>query len=509
MNGTPKFSTGSSTLAGRSGQPEFAQWTSAINTPPVLAGAPQAVANPPESAFSKLAYLFLLGFLFVSTSRILDFTAPRLHLPLILAVSSALLTFISCGFSGAISTTVGRLMGLYTLWFILCVPFSQWKGGSFEVLVDTLSRSVLVFIMVTSAANTLKRVHVLMAIIGSGIVVTMVIALVMNAQSAGRLTMMVGQYTNPNDLAQVMLLGMCLFPLLGIWLESTVLKIVSYFMILPFLYTVFLTGSRGGLLTAIIVSALVTLFASPGKKLVFILVFPLLGISLLTVSDSARVRLNTLINNTATVEDTDETEQALESTSARMLTLQQSLQLTLQNPIFGVGPGVFQAAAADMRGADGKKALWVETHNAYTQVSSETGIPGAIFFCGAVLMSLIGLMRIRMRTNDIPQLKELNQITNFLLLGFLTFSITSLFSSMAYSFLFWMLLGLCATTISVAERELAAFQAARTIVPRRPAPAKATLAALSGKPTFAPRPATRVTLSGRIKPVRNPAGTQS
>lgn len=459
-----------------------------LKPPPAAHFAP---APRPASPLSGAAFFFLLGFVFLATSRILDFTAPGLHLPLIFAVLALVLTAASEGLAGVLSTTVGKLMGLYAAWFLLCIPFSQWKGGSLNVLTDQFSRSLLVFAMVTASVNTAKRVQALMAVIGSGLAVSMVISLAQNARIDGRLTMTLGQYANPNDLAQAMLLGMCFLPMLGVWRNSRFLKIAAYLTAIPFLYATFLTGSRSGLLTLALMAVAAVLFVSPAKKILLIVALPMLGLGLLSVSESARVRIKTLLNDGEVKTYSEET--AVASTEARLTTLKQSLQLTVENPLFGVGPGVFQAAAADLQKDEGRRAFWVETHNAYTQVSSETGIPGAIFFCGAVLLVLARSFRLWRSTAQREAYRGWNLTVGCFVTGFFTFAVTSLFSSVAYGALFWMLIALGATVVQVTERGLATGHAP----PLRPA----------SFPWAVPAPSqaiagTRVTLSGRIKSVR-------
>ncbi len=68
--------------------------------------------------------------------------------------------------------------------------------------------------------------------------------------------------------------------------------------------------------------------------------------------------------------------------------LRQSIQMTFEHPIFGVGPGVFAAASWDERKRAGIGAGNAQvTHNTYTQISSETGIPGFFFFIATVFLS--------------------------------------------------------------------------------------------------------------------------
>jgi O-antigen ligase len=151
------------------------------------------------------------------------------------------------------------------------------------------------------------------------------------------------------------------------------------------------------------------------------------------------------------------TEQiAAASQRGRMQTLIQSIVLTAENPLFGVGPGIFSAAAAEESQEEGRRALWVETHNAYTQVSSELGIPGLIFFVGAVGGCINGLLRVRKKAAELPQFQEIHGTATWLLLAFLAFAFTSFFSSVAYQLYFSMLIGTCASGIIAMERELSA-----------------------------------------------------
>ena len=41
---------------------------------------------------------------------------------------------------------------------------------------------------------------------------------------------------------------------------------------------------------------------------------------------------------------------------------------------------MFAVASSDLAKAEGDPALWQQTHNTYTQVSSETGLPGLVIY---------------------------------------------------------------------------------------------------------------------------------
>ncbi len=54
------------------------------------------------------------------------------------------------------------------------------------------------------------------------------------------------------------------------------------------------------------------------------------------------------------------------------------------HPLFGVGPDQFAAAVSQEAAGDGQQVPWLGTHNTYTQVSSECGIPALIFYVAVI-----------------------------------------------------------------------------------------------------------------------------
>ena len=454
-----------------------------------------------ESALSKQAYWSLLVFVFFATSRLLDFTLAGLHLPLIVSVYAASCAFISAGPFSAFATNVGKFMGLYTIWFVVSIPFSQWRGGSFQVLTSDLLKSFLLFVTVICTINSARRVRGIMLVFSLGTIVAMALALYFNDRhTGGRLALPSGQLGNPNDLAQAMMLGMFFLPVWAFGRErpNKLVLGLSYLVMLLFAYVIFATASRGVLLSVMMVAGIIFWRAGFVRKILLGSLFLSLIVGLLSISDTARKRLTTLYSEDESTQVTNTLEERAESsTEARVLTLKQSIVLTLQNPLFGVGPGNFESAAAAQRDAEGQRALWVETHNSYTQISSEIGIPGLLFFCCAIGFSLTGLFRIH-RYGSEPLLIAVSRL---LLVAFLGFLLTAMFSSTAYHFMFWFLIALCASCIAIRPEKLVFSPAAPAAAPVPFPP----LPSAPSPPAFikAPAQATRVTLSGRIRPVRD------
>jgi O-antigen ligase len=77
------------------------------------------------------------------------------------------------------------------------------------------------------------------------------------------------------------------------------------------------------------------------------------------------------------------------SSEERKALLIQSLKMTFTHPIVGVGPGDFSFVSWDERKATtGIGGESLVSHNTYTQISSETGLPGFFVFAATVVLSL-------------------------------------------------------------------------------------------------------------------------
>ena len=421
------------------------------------AAAPKSLRTPRATSadpVSQAGFLVLLIFVFCSACRVFDFVLIGLHIPMILSVIAAAFTLLGGGLQAAFRTRVGKLMCLFTVWIIVCIPFSSWKGGSFALLQETWSKTFLVFLMVAGSATSLVRVRQMTTAIALGAGTAGALGVWLGYRSYERLSLPGGYLSNANDFAQVLLVGMCFLPVILANSKSIVRRIIVAIGTVFFLYVILSTGSRAALLTAVLVAALVALHASPMRKVAFVAAFLAIGLGALVLAPRAmRDRLATLLGGDQ--EDMTTLQQvAVDSAAGRKDMLIDSIILTLKHPLFGVGPGQFQSAEAAYTHTQGKRALWLETHNAYTQVSSETGIPGLLIFGAAVWTCLVGLARFRKIARKNPRLQAMYGIVNPLWLGFLAFAVTSFFSSVAYQVYFSLLLGLSAAAIAASEREL-------------------------------------------------------
>jgi O-antigen ligase len=174
------------------------------------------------------------------------------------------------------------------------------------------------------------------------------------------------------------------------------------------------------------------------------------------------------------------TSEAVESTEIRTLVLKESLLYTLAHPVFGVGPGMYSAFQhADSRQQGAPRGHWMATHNTYTQLSCECGVPALVFY----LIALVGCVRISSRLRHVsgfPGAEQLASAAYWLNASLITYAISSAFASMGYTFVLPALAGL---TVGL-ER---AVEAARAAAPK-PAPAHSLPSLRAAAGLTSPRP---------------------
>src|SRR5258708_29552571 len=108
--------------------------------------APAPVYSPGGiSGFQRLGFIILVLYLFLIYSRIFDVKFGRLHIPGISYRVILVMVLLSQAFITALKTNIGRAMLGFTVWFILAIPSSLWKGGSVALLVDSWLPSFVIF----------------------------------------------------------------------------------------------------------------------------------------------------------------------------------------------------------------------------------------------------------------------------------------------------------------------------------------------------------------------------
>jgi len=259
-------------------------------------------------------------------------------------------------------------LGLFVMQLWLTVPFSPvYRRGAFNVVLD-FSKVLPLVIAIYGAVRSMKRLYWIVLVQAASVAAIAISSIVKAHISAGRLQgALFGMYDNPNDLAFVIDLGLPLCLALALITRSYWQKLAWTVAMLAMIYTVFRTASRGGAI-ALVVLALVCLWrlGVKSRRFGFLLLVPAAMMVLWLYSGNAlRERFEQTNVDPAVNKD-----EAAGSAQQRQELFFRSLKVTAEHPLFGVGPGNFEEVSGS----------WHETHNSYTQISAEGGIPAFLLY---------------------------------------------------------------------------------------------------------------------------------
>jgi O-antigen ligase len=109
------------------------------------------------------------------------------------------------------------------------------------------------------------------------------------------------------------------------------------------------------------------------------------------------------------------------------------------------------AAASDEQGKKGELADWRGTHNSYTQVSSEAGLPGLVFYVAVIVICLRMNYRLYRQVAGRKGLEDYAGLSYCLLLSIIIYAIGTFFFHIAYSSYLPILAGMSVATNLVAQ----------------------------------------------------------
>lgn len=319
----------------------------------------------PKGSLLSLTYVGVLLFCLVYFFRPEDFISFLQNIPLAkvtgaIAVSSLFLAL----FSGAVRfCTEIKLMSAFFLWCAATIPFSAWRAGSFSIIVLDLSKMLIVAFAVIASATTWSRLRRLMEIQTLAMLALAYMSFTQD-RHGDRMFGVGAMLADPNDLA----LNLCVvLPFCVAFIFSTDSKILKLFWAVAALTSVagiVATFSRGGFLALLVV--LFTLWRrfclTPRSMLVVLAGLAIVLTSLVVIAPSSYFdRMQTIIHV-----DNDQ-EGSAQQRRGLLIT---SLEQTVAHPLTGVGPGEFAQVSG----------TWLQTHNTYTQLSAEMGIPALLLF---------------------------------------------------------------------------------------------------------------------------------
>lgn len=445
---------------------ELAPVPSTPKAKPVAKGIRAALGKKRGVEFYKPFHLILMVYLYLYCSRIPELM-PGLHIGAALQPLLLIGMFMTGTTKSIFKSDIGKTMFAFTLWIGLCVPFSTWKGGSFTTWLTTVQALVLLFFM-AAFIRTVDDCYRAMYMVALAMGTIGILSMVIGGGTGGSATeMRLGLGSASDTLSDANFLALYLvvgipFIIFALSLKKGIMRVALFLLLIPVLAGFARTGSRMGLLALALGMGLFFLFATAIERIAIIMgciLFVALAVTLLP--QKIAERFTTYFKASSVAE-----QEAASSAETRKLLFFRSLQLTMQHPVLGVGPGEFMDAEAIDAQEKGQKALWHFTHNSYTELSSETGIPGLALFLFAFWRSYSGLSKIRSKY----KYTRVGRGALFLQIAVLMSCVGAFFLSIAYSGLLYAILGISAAYKQAVEKESKEYEAAKLAAAATPLP---------------------------------------
>ncbi len=396
------------------------------------------------------AYVGLVAFLFVYCARPNGWTNTWTALVLFpfakITAAIAILGLLSAMFTGGRKFLHFPLevILLFFLFGQLClsVPFSIWPGGSFEVVFTEFSKVIPIVILIVATSTTVSRVKTLLIVQAGSVALMALFTLlgIAEQEALSNVSTVVrsggavgGVFGNSNDFAWALAL---MFPMAIALLLCTRNYLVKCFWASAMIIMVIAlmrTYSRGGTISFIVSGGMIMWLIGLRARKIHLL-FIAAAACLLLLVFAAPEGFFTRIAST-----TDWSQDETGSAWARQHLFMISVKVTMENPLFGIGPGNFLVLP---------DASWHGTHNTFTQFSSEAGIPALLLFCAILWTSIrkLNLVRKWAAPND-----ELWILSAGLAASFAGFIVGGFFAMAAYHFFSYFMVGYSCALYKLAQ----------------------------------------------------------
>jgi len=399
-------------------------------------------------------YFGLLNYLFFTYIRPQELTKLFVKMPImmILGVYSAIVWIVHTVSSRGEKKFFDCPQDVFMILLMLALIGSHmaylYTQGAMDTIKEFMDKVIIYFLCVSSVTS-LKR---LKATLWALVLLTMVLAIQGIVQfytgvGLGGQVMVhgrirsIGIFSDPNDLALtfVIIIPVLLYHIFGRC--SIFTKILSLTFAGTILYAIYLTNSRGGMLS---LTAVCCFYAVKKYSKTTGIVVGVLVLAAMIAAGPSRF---------ADLSGSDESSQG------RVDAWREGIYMFRSNPIFGIGYGMFT------------EYHHLTAHNSFVLVVAETGILGAFLWVGLIYLSVKGLFTIRSEGRNIHKLidygdwdivykeqlqiqtKDFIEISNLLQASFVGFMASAFFLSRSYNILLYILVGLATALYKIKRRE--------------------------------------------------------
>ena len=340
----------------------------------------------------------------------------------------------------------------FGIWLAICAPFSVWKSDTIKLLFNYYARSFILYFVVCASVIALWQVRNLMFVAGFANFLVVLTCWKYGVSDNGRFAVegsVFSSFANANELALQLLLGIIvlLYPFFrpGLWG-----KIASLAVIGPSAFYMLKTGSRAVML-GVAVTTVAFLVLTPKRMRALAVLLPLAVIVMVLLPANTRHRLMYVAIGDKFTVASEADASDLGSQLQRERLFKSSVRITLEHPIFGVGPGEFIVADSGPKSQTGVPAAWRQTHNSYTQVSSEAGLPGFILYVGSLLLCFGMSYRCYRQTVGRMGLEDCAGVSFCMTLSVVAYAICTIFDHLAYTSFLPMTGGIATVTYFIAR----------------------------------------------------------
>ncbi len=410
-------------------------------------------------------------------SRVLDMYLWYLHLP---GLAQGIALFTACMTGGIMrmgKTRIGLALAALTCWLLLTLPFSWWRGGSVPLIAGGWLKGMAAFAMASALIVTARQCRLALFSLGIAGGAGAVLLYFKGQMLEGRLSLSQGRFRNANDAAMLLLVCLpCLYLILADKRVSAFVKGPVVGLILILLAAVAKTGSRAGMIGFLALCLIAFFQASAAGKAKMALAGVLALAAFFTVvPHSLQDRYTTFFKSSEpdnlSMDEREFLNAATASSEERLTALKDAIKITLQRPVFGIGPGNFAPYEAHLDEEAGKKfSVWIGTHNTYAQYACETGIPGLILYLTVLTFCIKDLGKISRRAKKIQGLPAETLVNAALVLraSLIAFAACTFFEHVGYEMLIPTLTGLATAIVTAGELELNALERGALAAPAIP-----------------------------------------
>jgi O-antigen ligase len=406
-----------------------------------------------------LAFFFLLAFTAYLYARPEDVFPAIVVVPVaqILGVC-AILSYLLARLRGGVPfvwTTEMKLVLALTVLFAAGVPFAYWRTNSLQILTQQWLKVLIIFFLLTQVVGSLGRVRkVLYLIIFCEILVAGYSILKQGSvavEEGVRIEGVTRGFLSGNYLGIAIATTLPYIAALLLVRRSIIKSLLLLAGLGVMLWMMVLTGSRGSTVSVLLSFVLIWIVLLQGRPTARFLgmLLAFLGLAAVTVAPSFFWQRIRTIWDTSPYRTTDVAISAAESRSQRTALLERSIQYTFENPVFGLGLGNFAIASGSRTGS---ATEWKGTHNTYTQVSSEAGIPAFVCFLSLLLITTRKLRRLSKALAHDKEQAELRLFVKAALISLCTFMGAGFFAHLAYDYHLYYLIGMGVALQTTAQR---------------------------------------------------------